>query len=363
VQQKFLILQGRNFGDAVIGSGLIEAIGTWMPDAEIAVLTRPLFVDIFRYNPHVSKVYVANFPMGTDKRFNTKEAWKLTKAVLALRRQRYTTVSMTGDFRENLLGWIINAKSNVGISWKPGHPYRRLVRQHLIGALSTAVAIPVDTISIYAAMQMIADRIGASAPARPRLYDSTRHPIKHQAVGRTVGVHMSASQECRIWPMRNWRALIGLLRGAGMAVKIFGAPHERARIMADLDGIIDDDVEVVTGSLRDFFLGFSEMQAVVCLDSFAIHAAYAVGVPSIMINGANMAEIWLPPGTELIDGAQGLACAPCMNQPTCLGTDRPYRCIRDITVERVWSALCKICEPSSSRSTSVGDSRPAVDML
>ena len=51
----------------------------------------------------------------------------------------------------------------------------------------------------------------------------------------------------------------------------------------------------------------SHVRAVVCLDSFSIHAAYAIGVPSIMLNG-HLAELVLPPGSELVDGGLGL-CA------------------------------------------------------
>src|SRR4051794_38991090 len=126
---RFLLIQARNFGDAVISTGMIEALGNSFVDAEIAVLTRPQFRTIFANNPLVTSVYCASFPMGTVKNFRTREAVHLAARVAKLRHRRFTVVSLAGDFRENALGWLINPQGNYGVIWADEHPYRKLVRQ------------------------------------------------------------------------------------------------------------------------------------------------------------------------------------------------------------------------------------------
>ena len=79
VPRKVLLIQGRNFGDSVIVTGLLEALGRSVNDIEISVLTRPHFKEIYERNPFVTHIEYANFPMGTDKRFGGREALNLIR--------------------------------------------------------------------------------------------------------------------------------------------------------------------------------------------------------------------------------------------------------------------------------------------
>jgi ADP-heptose:LPS heptosyltransferase len=311
--RRFLIIQGNNFGDAVISTGLIEALGK-SSNIEINVLTRPQFREIFESNPLISNIHYASFPTGTDKNFNAREASRLAGHVLKLRPQGFNVVSVTGDFRDNLLGWLISPRKNYGVIWQNGHPLRQIVRQGMGSLLTEAANVPGEQPSIYTAMQLIANVIKAPGLVKPSLYNNARQPITHNAAGRVLGFHMFASQMSKMWPVENWRGLLKIARQEGFEVKAFGSPKDRERIAADLGSLGVDDM--ITGTLQEFFTQFSKMTAVVCLDSFSIHVAHAIGIPSVMINGAKVPQTYLPPGAQLVDGG-----------------------IRDISVERVWSAL------------------------
>jgi heptosyltransferase-3 len=101
----------------------------------------------------------------------------------------------------------------------------------------------------------------------------------------------------------------------------------------------DPGVEIVTGALGDFFRSLEGVRAFVGLDSFGVHAAHAIGTPAIMLNGANIATVWTPPGARVLSNAAPPACYPCMNRPTCLRDDHPYSCIREIPVSSVMREL------------------------
>ena len=343
VPRKVLLIQGRNFGDSVIVTGLLEALGRSVNDIEISVLTRPHFKEIYERNPFVTHIEYANFPMGTDKRFGGRAALNLIRKLARLHRQRFTEViHLTGDFRENFLGWLVAPAGNRGVVWEAGNPQSKLVRPGLTGLLTRAITIPAAIENYYEVIQHFATAFGAVAPARPRLYARDGSMLAHRPSANAIGFHMSASLDCKLWPAENWQSLLKLLRGRGYTVTIFGAANEREQILQDLGTAFGAGVDLVTGSLDQFFDGLSRMRAVVCLDSFSVHAAYAIGVPGVMINGANRASMWLPPGFELVDGGHGLPCAPCLNVPICEGSDRPYQCVRDISVDAVISGLDRL---------------------
>lgn len=343
IEKKFLLIEGRNFGDAVIATGLIESIGRSLDGAKFTVFTRPHFEALYAHNPFVEAVYCANFPMGTDKRFDAGEARNLVRQIATLRRQRFDhVVSWNGDFRENLIGWAIDRSHFFSIFWEDGHPRRRLIRQGLGFLPKKLTVITPETVNIYTAIQQMAVDLGASVNARPQIYDVNQQALAHEAKDDVIGLHPSASVPCRHWPIENWRSLAQHLLNRKFKVKIFGAPNERDRLLSDFARVADSRLEIVTGSLQTFFAELSKVKALVGLDSFSVHVAYAIGVPRVMISGPNLAEAILPPETELIDGGKGLPCAPCMNVPTCENTDRPYRCMTDTTVEAVVARLNRL---------------------
>ncbi|MBV8063036.1 MAG: glycosyltransferase family 9 protein [Nevskia sp.] len=341
--RRVLLLQCRNVGDAVIGTGLVEALGRSAPSLELHVLTRAGFRPLYANSPYVAAVHDAEFPMGSGRRFGAAGAALLLRRVAALRRLRFDrVVNLCGDFRENALGWAIAARGNAGPVWPNGHAQRQHVRQGLTALVPGALHVAADAPGVYAAVQRLAASLGATAPARQRLYDASRQPYLHRPQGGVVGLHPSTSQPCKEWPLPRWKALIGMIREAGHAVVVFGAAAERERLAAVLGGM--PGVELATGSMETFFERLSRVAAFVGLDSFGIHAAHAIGVPSLMLNGANQADLVAPPDTLVIDGGSGLPCHPCYSRPSCVAGPRPYACIRDIAEARVMRGLRLLLE-------------------
>ena len=348
--RRVLLLQCRNVGDAVIGTGFSEALGRSEQGIELHVLTRAAFRPLYADSPYVAEVHIGEFPMGSVRRFGAAQAAALPGLIARLRRLRFDrVVNLCGDFRENALGWAIGGGGNCGPVWPAGHAYRQHARQGLTGLLPGAVRIAPDAPSVYAAVQSVATALGATAPARQRLYDAGGNAYAHRPQGRVVGLHPSSSQPCKEWPGARWRSLIGLIRAEGHAVLVFGAPAERERLAAELDGLLGPQVELVTGPMDAFFERLSRVAAFVGLDSFGIHAAHAIGVPSIALNGANQANLVMPPDALLIDGGIGVSCHPCFSRPTCLDDANPYRCIRDIPEARVMEHLRRLLPAPGAR--------------
>src|SRR5579859_6531859 len=176
----FLLLQTRNFGDAVIGTGLVEALGRSFPGAGISVFTKPQFRSLYANNPYVSSVHTADFPMGTGSRFGGRAVLALLREVWALRRRRFKNVAhLGGDFRENLIGWLISPSGTMGPGWAQGHPFHRLIRDGLGFLRAHTVPVDLGELSIYAVQEHLATALGATAPARPRLYAADGRMIRY----------------------------------------------------------------------------------------------------------------------------------------------------------------------------------------
>jgi len=203
---------------------------------------------------------------------------------------------------------------------------------------SQSVAIDDGNPNVYIAQQKVAAALGATAEAHPRLYVGGQ-AIRHAGNSDTIGLHVSASHHFRMWPVAAWRTLVEGIRARGMRVKIFGAPNERPRLLTEFAGLIGPDVEISTGALAEFFTALSGVRVLVCLDSFSAHAAYAIDVPTLMLTGPSMAEIYKPPPSAFINGGIGMACAPCMNVPTCTHSAQPYQCMREISPDAVLKRL------------------------
>jgi heptosyltransferase-3 len=348
--RRLLLLQCRNYGDAVIGTGLVEALGRSGCGTELHLLTRPRFAALYRNNPLVSEVHLAEFPMGTAKSFGPGAALHLARQVARLRRRGYDrVVSLCGDFREIGLGWSIAPRGNCSLLLPLDHPRRRLERAGLAGLVSVPVPVPPEELNVYAMVQRVATALGATAPARQQLYDAACRLYRHcPDTVPLIGLHPSAGVPSKQWPTQRWRALLALIRAQGWRTLIFGAPAERARLEADFAGLLAADVELATGEVDEFFARLGSLSAFVGLDSFGVHAAHAVGTPVVLLNGPILSGLIAPPGALLVDGGAGLPCHPCYNRPICLDRPKPYQCMGELPESRVLAGLRRLLDAGDS---------------
>ena len=343
-QRKILIMQAHNLGDAVISTALVETIARGFLTAQIDVVTRPEIEKIFAHNPLVNRVFTGRFPMGSMGDFGLKEAIALMRLIVKLRRQRYTdVVNLAGDFREEFLGWLITNRNNWTPAWSKDHPCSKVVRRSAIRFANRPVFIPREKPNIYDAASILGSAVGSITAEKSALYTPAKKRITWDPLRATVGIHPTASQPWRRWELEKWRLLAELLIMRDVDIHLFGAPSEAEQLNEYFGAFDKLRMRIVTGSLSDYFVAVSKVQVLLCHDSFASHVAFALGVPTIFLNGANDADAWAPPGSIVLAAGRDLACYPCYNRPICFGTSKEFACIRDLSIDRVleavWSAL------------------------
>lgn len=335
--KNLLVLDCRNFGDSVIGLGLIEALSKSIPELRIDVLTRPQFAVMRRNHPSIRRVECASFPMGTVKNFGVSAALHLAATIARLKMESYdAVVNIVGDFRENFIGFLIDSRRNWGPVWEKGHPILNGIRGVGNGLPAHPVVIGSEKLSVYGAVSEIARSLGATAQAVPRLYNEKKEPINKRQIPGLVGMHMSATQKCRLWPIENWLELGRLLIADGNTLRLYCSPSERGAFSQAYEPLLRTKrAELIAGPLEPFFESLAECSLLVAHDSFAMHVAYALDVPRIVINGPNIMPVWAPPGTVVLQRGESLPCYPCFNRPSCEAGPEPYACIRKVDAEMV----------------------------
>lgn len=320
-RKKLLIIGQPAYGDSIILKSLLKNVqnNEW----EIDILTKGKFRDLFLGSGSASNIICCDFPIWYNKRFSIVDA---IQGWGELRKKEYDVVlDYIGDFRNRYIGYFCGAKKFVTVEREEGHPFNNLIRRGLGFLADEKIVIPADIVNIYDQIKFVFERVGL----RFKDCDKTAKQFNKNI----VGVHPFASQECRLWERDKWRSLIEKLDDGYRKIYVFGAPHERNILEKQLGNLVSENVEIFTGSLIQFMEKLKELDLLIGLDSFSVHAAYAAGVPNIMICGANDYRMWQTPLTKVVAPKED-CCPywPCYNKPKCNGE---YGCIDSISVDDV----------------------------
>ena len=140
------------------------------------------------------------------------------------------------------------------------------------------------------------------------------------------------------WPGAYYAELARRLAAEGNRIWVIGGPGEQ-ELAAEIVRAGRADIRDLTGpDLRNAILALAAADAAVSNDSGLLHVAAALGTPAIGIFGPTSPWHWAPlnPIAAVIETASELPCRPC-HKPVCrLGH---HRCMRDISVDRVASAI------------------------
>jgi len=335
-----LFLQCRNLGDAIISTSVINSLGKSEIYSVIDVFTRPTFKRIFENNPFVGNVYYSHFPMGTKKDFFFRDGLRLWKEVKLIRNMGYDRcLNIVGDFRENILGRLCSPQENITIEWAPGHPFRSLIRTGANEFIDSSIKIPADIFNIYDCMDIISSALGNGNLEGSRIYLDDWGTTKEKSHG-LIGIHPIASVPCKMWPIKKWLALINELNDSGWGIWIFGAAEEREFLENTLSEVLKEGINSLhTNNLDDFFIRLSQVDLLIGLDSFSVHAAHACGVPSIMICGPSDYRIWHPPTAVVVTGKEKCPHYPCHSKPKCNQIDSEFPCMTSIRIKDILSAV------------------------
>ena len=339
---KILIVKLTSFGDVIHTFPAITDLRAARPDIEIDWLVEEAFAPFVALHPAISTIH-----SGAFRRLRSPPSrWPLLPVEAdpprphAARRRYDLVVDMQGLLKSALPALLAGAGSPATTRRAPanrpraasiagGSPFRgRCMRSSgAAGCLPRPSAIkrrPGRGVSAWGA--------GRQRPAGwPERYAIAMH---------------SASWETKLWPERNWRALLAEITAGGARSSCPGArPDEKARaerLAVDIDGVhvLPDvlsgaDLARVIGG-ADFAIG---------LDSGLMHLATALDVPGIWLFGPTDPGLTGPYGKDQTVLASTYPEAPCRRR-VCDREPGGHCCMQAIDIYDVIDAVRAAAEPS-----------------
>ncbi len=184
-------------------------------------------------------------------------------------------------------------------------------------AVNCGIIIPAIYPNFYTSLDFFARQLGLHGlEGEGRLGDRERQE------SIMVAIHAGASHGSRLWPSEKWRLLVHLLRLRGYEVKIMGARSERAALLVAFDKeLAQDKIELVTEDIAGFAFRLAGCDVLIGMDSFSVHAAYALGVPAVVLNGSADPLILTPPGGVAVSAGNLCKAYPCYYRYPCRKTE------------------------------------------
>ena len=148
------------------------------------------------------------------------------------------------------------------------------------------------------------------------------HPI--------ITINVMSREMVKVWPIENWRILVGNLRQFASVVQLGDATEPQLEGVLGLGGKL---------SMRQSMAVLAQARVHICPDSFLMHAANGLDVPSVIIYGGSRT-----PGragyAENVNLYVDIECSPCWLHDS-HGDKCPYavKCMPMITPDMVLAAV------------------------
>ncbi len=351
--RRIAVLHFHAIGDLLMATPAIRALARRYPGASIHVLCRTHCAELLRHNPHVQHIRPQGQPPHRRHPRGLLDFWR---HLAFLRRGGYdAVVDMTGFTYSAWLTYGSGAPVRAGIA-PPGKRVETMwplyttaiardSQRHFIAeylALAALLDAPPDGVT----MDLV---VGQSARLAVDAW-LTRHGL---ADARLVVLHPGAKWPPKRWPAEGFAGLVRwLAQDAGLAAILVGdsadAPvHESIRSLAGPTPAFDPGLGL---------LGLAALLERAALfignDSGPMHAARAVGTPTIGIFGPTDPQRSGPMGPAAEAPVAPIECRPCRLYYTAERCERGHNfCMDGVTVGAVEQAARRLLEAVPSART------------
>jgi lipopolysaccharide heptosyltransferase II len=314
---KILILRFSSLGDIIMTTAAVRALRNRYPQARIDMIVRSDFLDLIRFNPHLTHTW------GLDRHSGWKGLWQLRREI-------------------NSVGYDLIYDAHRSLRTRALMPFLRagakayFAKHYLRRALALTFKLPlldarrflVRFIDPLKRFGVVDDDQGPQMLVDPASEASALAKAGIVADGKPrIGLIPSAQWPGKRWPPERFTEVARLLlKHTSYELVIFGG-KEDVFCQAIADALPADRVINTQGklSILESAALVRHCRFVIANDTGLMHVADALGVPSVLIFGPTSAELGcLPhhPLTRLVE--QKLWCRPCSKngQAPCIRTRR-----------------------------------------
>lgn len=332
--QRILIIRLSALGDVVMSSGLIPALRSRYPNAQLSWLTEAPAAPLLKHNPRLHEVIVWPKAAWKDlwRQRRWADLWREIRAFRRMLRQRQfdLVIDAQGLLKSGLWAWMTGAPRRVGLMPREGAQHLVHERVEPPAGQDTRMGNEYRFLARYmgaadaAFIPDLALGTTASAQARERLTQAG-------ATGPFALLVPFTTRPQKHWVEANWAALAHALIADGLTPVMLGGPGDReaaARIHALAPALIN-----LTGQLKldESAAVVAQCRILIGVDTGLTHMGSALRRPTIALFGSTCPYTDSgSPDTRILYDA--LPCAPCRRRPTCGGR---FDCMSGLTVNRV----------------------------
>ena len=343
--QKILVCHtGAWIGDMVLLTPALRALKQAYPGSFLALLLRPLVVDLMKAHPYVDQCIVDT---KTEGQFRS-----LMKLARNIREHDFdvSVVLHPTSFRNALLSFIARIPIRIGSNYRgrgffltTSCPHntdlhevdRYLTVLHLLNINTAPTSSSNDTIQGFSQPKLEFWHTDAERQSIQKL-------LKDEGItpnDRLIAVNIGTTWWTKQWDISNFAAVIKQISNVASDVKIVLTGSTLEQALVDELPFSDSTINLV-GKTDILQLGALLERCEVCLtcDSGPMHIAAAVGTPSVALFGPTDPNRHRPYGTDHTVVEKSVSCRPCYKR-TCHRQDTPRLCMREISITEVVEAL------------------------
>lgn len=354
--RRILIVRLSALGDIVMASGLITALKTLYPSAELSWVCEAGCVPLLKHNPRLQQVIV--WPRGEWqallKAKHYVALWRAIRAFRArLRAEQFDLVlDGQGLLKSGLIAWMTGAPRRVSIIAREGS--HRLMHEVVT---PTPGADPVMGSEYRYLAHYLGAPIGSfvhdlavgaepQARAREALRVARRAAGKDDDASRLVVLAPFTTRPQKHWVEAYWTELAQALIERGLQPVVLGGPADRDAAERICQG--QPQLLNLAGQLKldESVALIADAQLLIGVDTGLTHMGSALRVPTVALFGSTRPYLQGPTRlTQVMYDA--LPCSPCRRRPTCNGA---FTCMKQLTVERVLQTGLTQLEQSQTKT-------------
>jgi len=336
--KKIGVWQTAFLGDAVLTLPLLRALKDRYPSAEIHFFVRAGVQSVFKGQPEI--VQARPFAKrGTQKSLNAavRLGWELGREGFDL------WISTHTSLRSALVAGATGIKRRIGYN-RPW--YNRLAYTETVDRRFNELA------EIERLMELAGplDISGPAPEARLVLPEKAVRAADHFwatfAFDRPVlGIHPGSTWPTKCWPVEYFSEIVGRASVEGAHVLVFAGPGEEG-VAAQVIDRAQADPQRVTNlagqlSLPELAAYLGRLDAYLTNDSGPMHLAWTQEVPLVALFGPTVKALgFFPRGDNAtVLENDGLDCRPCGLHGPKKCPEGHFKCMRDLTPDRVWDVL------------------------
>ena len=284
--RKVLLIRLRSIGDTVLMTPCLDALKSWKPAIELAVLSEPLSAPILEDHPSVDKLIIG------DKSLNSR-----AKLIRRLRRERFDVAfNMHGGSTATMLALASGAKRSVGygaygLAWAlaaraPG-PDRILGRTRLHSVEQQLALVHWAGVPWPSSRPRLSLAVSKQAEARAREKLKTHDSFALIAPAATL--------ESKRWTADGFARVADHLSGRWNLPSVIIAGPGQEHLAREVAGSMRSEARVLVGlSLKELIALIGLAKVFVGNDSGPMHIAAALGCPMAVVFGSSDSSVWHP---------------------------------------------------------------------